>query len=63
MNELFEAIAIQEGVSEEEVRNEIIFAIQLAMTDPELTEIWDAIGEGQIPTPEQLVEYLSCQIH
>ncbi len=54
-------IAREEGITEEEVRNEIALAISYALksNDPNIQNFWKDIPcEGDSPTVEEIVEYL-----
>lgn len=57
-------VAKRNGVSEREVRREIMFAIQAAAasTDPRSRAAFDAIPrKGVLPTPEEFIEYTARQ--
>lgn len=57
-----EIIAAKEGISVEEVRREIQFAIDEAMKnpDPKVQAEWRKIPKkGKKPTPEEVIEFVS----
>lgn len=61
INEIFEKVALQEGVSTETMRAEIALAIQESMktTDPVAQEHWRSMQKGgKMPTPEDVFRYL-----
>lgn len=65
---IYEEIAKKHGVTPEEVRREIQAAITMAYTAPENdNEITKAKQrqvscKGEIPTPEEMIEYLSRKV-
>lgn len=61
----FEQLAIRDGVSVAEVREEIQKAIDIGMasTDPTVQEQWKKmLHRGEKPTPEEVVLYLVKQV-
>ena len=54
-NDIFRNIAIQNGISEAEVKREIELSIAEACKDPDAPI--NKIGKGRIPTPEEVMEY------
>lgn len=55
-------VAKSNGVSEKEVRKEIIFAIRCAMSnpDPQARAQWNIMfPDGKEPTPEEFIRILS----
>lgn len=60
----FEQLAIRDGISVAEVREEIQKAIDIGMSssDPAVQEKWSKMPcRGEKPTPEEVVIYLSKQ--
>ena len=58
-------IANQKGVSEAEVRDGIMEAIRIGMTDPdpEVQAAWGRIPcAGEIPTPEELIAWSAREV-
>lgn len=58
-------IADQEGVPIEYVRKQIQIAMLngLSSTDSKVKAFWDSVPrEGQIPTPEELITYISQKV-
>ena len=58
-------IAKQEGISEEEVRNEIAYAISLALKNdaPQVQEFWKQIPTaGDSPTVEEVINYIILKL-
>lgn len=65
ISEYLRTIAEQEGISEDEVRNEIAYAISLALKskDPKIQNFWKNIPcEGDSPTIEEIIGFLATQI-
>ncbi len=61
----FERISIKEGISTDEVRQEIQKAINEAMQskDPAIQAYWKTIKcKGQKPTPEDVVLHIAKQV-
>lgn len=57
-NQVFGTIAAREGVSVEKVKNDILFAMEVGMADPDpkVKNIWKSIPcVGEKPTPEELL--------
>lgn len=67
MRKIYRKIAKENGVSVQEVRREMQAAITEAYTDPlnnnEITKAYQnrVPRKGEIPTPEELIHYLSGQ--
>lgn len=67
MRKIYRKIAKENGVSVQEVRREMQAAITEAYTDPlndnEITKAYQkqVPRKGEIPTPEELIRYLSGQ--
>lgn len=67
MRKIYRKIAKKNGVSVQEVRREMQAAITEAYTDPlndnEITKAYQnrVPRKGEIPTPEELLRYLSSQ--
>ena len=62
----FEQLAIRDGISVAEVREEIQKAIDIGMSssDPAVQEKWGKMPcRGERPTPEEVVLYLSKQVN
>lgn len=60
-----EKVASQNGVSVEEVRNEIQKAIELGMGDPDplAKAKWESMCKhGNPPTPEELIIHMAAEI-
>lgn len=58
-------IAKQEGITENEVRNEIAYAISLALksNNPKMQHFWENIPcEGESPTIEEIIDYIAVGI-
>lgn len=58
-------IAASEGISVQEVREEMIKAMQLALqsTDPEVKAKWEQIPrKGESPTPEEFIVHMAKQV-
>ena len=54
-------LAKREGISEEEVRNEIAYAISLVLKndDPQVQEFWKQVPTaGDSPTVEEVINYI-----
>lgn len=68
VRKIYKRIAEQHGVTPEEVRREMQAAITMAYTAPENdNEITKAKQrqvpcKGEIPTPEEMIEYLSRKV-
>lgn len=63
--EKLEYLARREGVSVEEIRYEMDRVIRLGFlsADPQVRAKWNAMPcKGEMPTPEEVVEYLSADI-
>lgn len=61
ISEHLQAIAEQEGISENEVRNEIAYAVSLALKsqDPKVQNFWNKIPcEGESPTVEEIIDFI-----
>lgn len=61
----FEKIAMREGISVAEVREEIQKAIDEAMksNDPAVQAYWKKMSyKGEKPTPEEVVVYIATQV-
>lgn len=61
ISEHLRTIAAQEGISECEVRNEIAYAVSLALksSDPQIQNFWKKIPcEGESPTVEEIIDYI-----
>lgn len=57
----FRQIAKKEGISEEEVRKEIAYAVSLALksNDPKIQSFWKDIPcEGDSPTIEEVIDHI-----
>lgn len=60
-----EIIAKRNGVSVDEVRHEIEFAIFYARDskDPKAQEFWKSLPhKGEFPTPEEVITYIASKI-
>ncbi len=65
ISEHLRAIADQEGITEDDVRNEIAYAISLALksNDPKVQNFWKKIPcEGESPTVEEIIDYIVTQL-
>lgn len=65
INASLQQIAKQEGITEEEVRNEIAYAISLALKndDPKVQEFWKQIPtDGDSPTVEEVINYIILKL-
>lgn len=61
----FEQLAIRDGISVAEVREEIQKAIDIGMAspDPDVQKQWSKMSyRGEKPTPEEVVMYLTKQV-
>lgn len=61
INSIIEKVAQHNNTSAEEVRNEIIHGMKVAMssTDPDIQKKWASISpHNHEPTPEELIEYI-----
>jgi hypothetical protein len=61
ISEHLRTIAVKEGISEREVRNEIAYAVSLALksSDPNIQNFWKKIPcEGESPTVEEIIDYI-----
>ena len=61
ISEHLRKIAVKEGISEREVRNEIAYAVSLALksSDPQIQNFWKKIPcEGESPTVEEIIDYI-----
>jgi len=62
---ILQAVALKNGVSVEEVRQEIENAIAEAQNsqDPEVIAYWKAFpSRGEFPTPEEVIIHVSKQV-
>ncbi len=59
-NDIFKNIAIQNGITEAEVRGEIEKSIAEACKDPNAPI--NNIGSGTVPTPEEVMEYILKEV-
>ena len=59
-NNIFKDVAIQNGVTESEVRREIEKTIAEACKDPDAPI--NNIGKGSVPTPEEVMEYVMKEV-
>jgi len=58
-------IARREGISEEKVRDDILYAISLALksNDPKVRDFWKLIPcEGESPTVDETLNYLIMKV-
>lgn len=65
ISEHLRTIADQEGITVDEVRNEIAYAISLApkSKDPKTQNFWKQIPcEGETPTIEEIIDYIVTQL-
>ena len=65
ISEHLRTIAMQEGTTENEVRNEIAYAVSLALksNDPKIQNFWKQIPcEGESPTIEEIIDYMVTQL-
>ncbi len=65
ISEYLKIIANKEGITEEEVRNEIALAVSLALknNDPQVQNFWkDVPCDGESPTIEEIIDYIATQI-
>lgn len=61
IREILRQIAQQEGISEEEVREQIAYAISLALQseNPKAQQFWRGIPcEGESPTIEEIINHI-----
>lgn len=61
ISEHLRTIAQQEGITENEVRNEIAYAVSLALKskDPKIQNFWKMIPcEGESPTIEEIIDFI-----
>lgn len=61
ISEHLRTVAEQEGISENEVRNEIAYAVSLALKshDPKIQNFWKKIPcEGETPTIEEIIDFI-----
>lgn len=61
----FEKIAKSEGITTDEVRNEIAVAISYALKsdDPKVQNFWKKIPcEGDTPTVDEVINYIATQL-
>ncbi len=59
-NNLFKDAAVQNGVTESELRREIEKTIAEACKDPDAPI--NNIGKGRVPTPEEVMEYVMKEV-
>ena len=59
-NNIFKDVAIQNGVTESEVRREIEKTIAEACKDPDAPI--NNIGKGRVSTPEEVMEYVMKEV-
>ena len=60
-----QAIAKKEGLSENDVRNEIALAVSLALksSNPQIQNFWKEIPcDGETPTIEEIIDYIAIKI-
>ncbi|GFH88807.1 hypothetical protein IMSAGC002_00045 [Lachnospiraceae bacterium] len=65
ISEYLKVIAKKEGISEDDVRNEIALAVSLALksNDPHIQAFWKDIPcDGDAPTIEEIIDYIATQI-
>lgn len=65
ISEHLRTIADQEGITVDEVRNEIAYAISLALksNDPKVQNFWKKIPcKGERPTVEEIIDYIVTQL-
>jgi hypothetical protein len=65
ISEYLKAIAKKEGISEDDVRNEIALAVSLALksNDSHIQAFWrDIPCDGEAPTIEEIIDYIATQI-
>lgn len=65
ISEHLRTIAAKEGISEREVRNEIAYAVSLALksSDPKIQNFWKKIPcEGASPTIEEIIDFIAAGI-
>lgn len=65
ISEHLRTVAEQEGITENEVRNEIAYAVSLALksNDPKIQKFWKKIPcEGESPTVEEIIDFIVAQI-
>ena len=65
ISEHLRTIAVKEGISEREVRNEIAYAVSLALksSDPKIQNFWKKIPcEGASPTIEEIIDFIATGI-
>lgn len=58
--DIFKEIAVKNGISESEVRQEIEKSIREACKDPNAPI--NNIGAGSVPTPEEVMEYVLKEV-
>ena len=62
-DEVYEKVAKKNGVSKEEVIEEIKLSIKCAMENPEFKDRWDEIkGDKEEVTPDDLIKYLCIKV-
>ncbi len=65
ISEHLRTIAEQEGISEHDVRNEIAYAVSLALksSDPNVQNLWKKIPcKGASPTIEEIIDFIATGI-
>lgn len=65
ISEYLRIIARKEGITENEVREEIAFAISLALKskDPQIQNFWRNIPcNGESPTIEEIIDYVVTEL-
>ena len=65
ISEHLRTVAEQEGITENEVKNEIAYAVSLALksNDPKIQNFWKNIPcEGESPTVEEIIDFIVTQI-
>lgn len=65
ISKYLKTIADKEGITEDEVRNEIALAVSLALksNDPQIQTFWKNVPcDGDAPTIEEIIDFIATQI-
>lgn len=65
MEDIFERVAVSNGVTPQEVEREILFAMDCARSrdDPETRAFWERLSaDGKNPSPAELVALLAAAL-
>jgi len=66
ISEYLQEIAKKEGITENDVRNEIALAVSFALksSNPQIQNFWKEIPcDGENPTIEEIIDYIAIEIH